>query len=705
MPDRCTPTAEKPSPELAALARAHGVATSYRDFADVEVTVPPATVVTILGRLGVDASTPERIAAARTETEEAPWRRLLPPTVVVRGDAEVREVVVHAPAGVRAALVVHTEQGGRVDVGPGSAGAQRGDRVAATFRLPDLPFGWHRLEATAGAESGRSVLIVAPTRVERSDVGRAWGWMVQLYSLRSAGSWGLGDYADLAEVARWSGAEQGAGVVLCNPLHAVNPVPPIQPSPYYPTSRRFRSPLYLRVPDVPEYAAAPPDVRARVDALRPDAPADRIDRDPVWTAKVAALELLWPYVRQDALGAYRQEQGAGLEDFALFCALAERYGVPWQDWPAELHRPDAPAVAALRDELADRTAFHAWLQLLCDSQLAAAGEAARAAGMPVGIVHDLAVGVDPGGADAWGLQDVLATDVTVGAPPDSFNQQGQDWRLPPWRPDRLAEAGYAPFRDMLRAVLRSAGGVRIDHVLGLFRLWWVPAGSSAADGTYVSYDDEALLGVLALEAHRAGALVVGEDLGTVEPRVTATLAERNILGSAVLWFERDTDAEGDDAGPLPPRKWREQVMASVTTHDLPTAAGFLADEHVRVRAELGQLGHSVAEEEARVAKERDELLTLLRGEGLLAADATAEDTVLAMHAVLARAPSRLVLAALGDAVGDLRQPNLPGTVDEYPNWRLPVAAGDGHPMTLEELEASPAVRRLAALLAGRVGPE
>jgi 4-alpha-glucanotransferase len=311
-------------------------------------------------------------------------------------------------------------------------------------------------------------------------------------------------------------------------------------------------------------------------------------------------------------------------------------------------------------------------------------------------VHDLAVGVDPGGADAWGLQDVLATGVTVGAPPDSFNQQGQDWRLPPWRPDRLAEVGYAPYRDMLRAVLRHSGGVRIDHVMGLFRLWWIPPGTSAADGTYVSYDDEALLGVLALEAHRAGALVVGEDLGTVEPRVSEALAERDILGSAVLWFERDPDTDR----PLPPQKWREQVMASVTTHDLPTATGFLADEHVRVRAELGQLGHSVEEERARVAQERADLLAMLTEEGLLAGDATAEGTVLAMHAVLARAPSRLVLAALGDAVGDLRQPNLPGTVDEYPNWRLPVADGTGRPVSLEELESADRVRRLAALLAG-----
>jgi 4-alpha-glucanotransferase len=691
------------SPALTELARAYGVATSYEDWSGSQVAVPPATVIAVLGGLGVDASTPERIAAARAERDEAPWRRLLPPTVVVRGDADVREVVVRAPAGAPVTLTVEREDGAAVPVGMGTEGERRTvdgvARVAVTFRLPDLPYGWHRLTATTGhptpATRGTAVLVVAPSRVERSDVDRTWGWMVQLYSVRSAADWGLGDYADLAELARWSGGELGAGVLLCNPLHATSPVVPVEPSPYYPSSRRFRSPLYLRVEATPEYAAANPELRARVDALRPETDPDRIDRDAAWTAKLAALELLWPLARDEELREYRAEQGAGLADFALFSALAERHGVPWQDWPAELRRPDTPAVAELRAELAGRVAFHEWLQLRCDEQLAAAGAAARDAGMPIGIVHDLAVGVDPGGADAWGLQDVLAMDMTVGAPPDSFNQQGQDWRLPPWNPQRLAEAGYAPYRDMLRAVLRSAGGVRIDHVMGLFRLWWIPAGASPADGTYVSYDDEALLGVLALEAYRAGALVVGEDLGTVEPRVSRTLAARNILGSAVLWFEQD-----DDGAPLPPEKWREQVMASVTTHDLPTAAGFLADEHVRIRAELGQLGHSEAEERARVADERDQLLAMLRENGLLGADPSPAETVRAMHAVLARAPSRLVLAALGDAVGDLRQPNLPGTVDEYPNWRLPVADGSGRPVRLEELRSDPEVRRLAALLAG-----
>jgi 4-alpha-glucanotransferase len=330
--------------------------------------------------------------------------------------------------------------------------------------------------------------------------------------------------------------------------------------------------------------------------------------------------------------------------------------------------------------------------------------------MPVGVVHDLAVGVDPGGADAWGLQDVLATGATVGAPPDSFTQQGQNWGLPPWNPRHLAEAGYAPYRDMLRAVLRSAGGARIDHVLGLFRLWWVPNGRSAAEGTYVRYDPDAFLGVLALEAHRAGALVVGEDLGTVEAHVATALAAHNVLGSNVLWFEReDPDPERDAEGelpdrPRPPAEWREGAAASVTTHDLPTAAGFLSGEHVRLRAKLGVLSRPESEEQAGAEHEREMLLGLLRTEGLITGDSPSEEEIiLGMHALLGRTPCRVVLASPSDAVGDLRQPNLPGTTDEYPNWRLPLAVpgsaqGEHHPITLEEFMSSSRTLRLAQTL-------
>ena len=681
------------TPDLDQLAQAHGVATSYLDWSDSPVEVAPSAVASALAAMDVDASTPEAVAAALAEVEAAPWRRLLPPSVVLRGPGGSvgGEVLLHVEAAADVQLVAELEDGSSVPVPvPGASGPVRDGVVRRTVRLPDLPYGWHRLRATAGDRTATCVLCVAPDRLELPPgLTRTWGWMVQLYTLRSERSWAMGDYADLRTVLERSAAD-GAGTVLLNPLHAETPVPPVNPSPYSPSSRRFRSMIYLSVEDVPEYAAAPADVRAAVDALRPPAEPDRIPRDPVLTAKLAALDLLWPSHREQALADWRAQQGTALEQFALFCALAEQHGHDFHGWPEDLRRPDAPGVAAAREASADRVAFWCWVQLLVDEQLAGLG-----ADMVVGVVHDLAVGVDAGGADAWALQDVLALGTTVGAPPDSFNQQGQDWGLPPWRPDRLAEAGYLPLRDMVRGVLRHAGGLRIDHVMGLFRLWWVPVGSTAADGTYVSYDADAMLGVLALEAHRAGALVVGEDLGTVEPRVGEALTAAGVLGSSVLWFEREEDEF------LPPQQWRELALATVTTHDLPTAAGFLAEEQVRVRHELGQLSVPVEQERAGVRRDRAALLAMLEAAGLL--EGPDADEVLAMHAALVAAPSRLVLAAFGDAVGDLRQPNLPGTVDEYPNWRLPVADGSGRPLALEELLDSEGVRRMAGLLRGVSG--
>ena len=677
---------------LAELAAACGVATSYQDWLDRPTAVRRTAVVAALAALDVDAATPAAVEAALREREDAVWRRLLPPSVVLRG-AE-RGVAVRAPEDADVALQVLLEDGSTLDVVvPGTVAERRDGRVLHPVELPRLPLGWHELRATTAGVTETAVLVVAPARIALpAGLDRAWGWMVQLYSLRSAASWGLGDYADLRTVVEATAAD-GGGAVLLNPLHAETPVLPLNPSPYSPSSRRFRSPSYLRVEDVPEHAAAPQDVRDAVAALRPETDPDRVPRDPAWSARLAALELLWPLHREQDLAAFRAEQGDALEQFALFCALAEQHGTPWQDWPEELRRPDSPAVAAAAQQHADRVAFWCWVQLLVDEQLAGLGR-----GMAVGVVHDLAVGVDAGGADAWALQDALALGTTVGAPPDSFNQQGQDWGLPPWRPDRLAELGYGPFRDVVRGCLRHAGGLRIDHVMGLFRLWWVPQGAGADEGTYVSYDSDALLGVLALEAVRTGALVVGEDLGTVEPRVRTDLDATGVLGSAVLWFERDEDSGAF----LPPDQWRELALATVTTHDLPTAAGFVAEEHVRVRHELGQLGLPLEQEQERTREERAQLLDMLTRSGLLAA--SHGDVVLAMHAALVASSSRLVLAAFGDAVGDVRQPNLPGTVDEYPNWRLPVADGQGRPLLLEELLGSAGVRRLTRLMREGVGP-
>ncbi len=310
--------------------------------------------------------------------------------------------------------------------------------------------------------------------------------------------------------------------------------------------------------------------------------------------------------------------------------------------------------------------------------------------MALGIMHDLAVGVHPRGADAWSMQDTLARGINVGAPPDAFNQLGQDWSQPPWQPNRLAELAYAPYRDLIARLLRHAGALRIDHIIGLFRLWWIPAGTTADRGTYVHFDHEALIGILALEGHRAGAVVVGEDLGNVEPAAREYLKERGIVGTSLLWFERD------DAGhPLPASRWREYSLASVTTHDLPPTAGYLSGDHVELRDALGLLTRSVDEERAADESDRDAWLTVLRDQGELPVGATVEETVTALYRYLTLTPARLVCIALTDAVGDRRTQNQPGTTDEYPNWRVPLSGPDSVPLLLEDVRASTRARALA----------
>lgn len=658
-----TPT---PAPEdLQRLAAAHGVATSYRNERREAVPVDAEVVIKVLGLLDVAAEdeTSRRRELARVEELNRP--EVLAPTVAIRLTGQA--------APLPGAAVVIAEDGTETEVHDTIPG--------------DLAPGWYRLRTRDGQEA---ILVAAPSQVPSTP--DTWGWMLQLYGLRSERSWGIGDLGDLREFVGWTAREHGAGAVLLNPLHAPGPTHPVQPSPYTPSSRRFANPLALRIEDLGAYHRADAQTRAEVDALRVSADTTRIDHDLVWAAKRAALETLWRNEgRPSPLdGRSGGEPATGLADWATYCALAERHGGRWSQWPESLRDVAGSAVAAANRELAPRVAFHAWVQQRCAEQLTAVRNAAREAGMALGVLHDLAVGVDPDGADAWALADVLATGVSVGAPPDNFTPRGQNWGLPPWRPDRLAATGYAPLRDMLRAVLTHADGLRIDHVAGLWRLWWVPPGDGPDRGTYVHYDADVMLAVLSLEAHRAGATVVGEDLGTVEPEVTQALAERGILGCAVSWFTRDESAPDEPL--LPSAKWPARAAASLSTHDLPTAAGFLRGEHVRARAELGLLD-DVPAEEASAAQGRAEWVQLLRTEGLLP-DSSSEPeewaVISAMHRFLAATPSRLKLISPYDVIAEPRQPNLPGTVDEYPNWRLPLAE------TFEQLRADPRVAEIAA---------
>ena len=702
-------------PQLQQLADAYDIATEYWDWQGRHVQVAPETIISVLGALDVDASTPELAQQALGESEGRRWARMLPPFLANR-TGRAASVWVHVTHGDPVEVWIDLETGeSRDDLRQLENWAEPRDvdgRLVgeATFALPeDLPLGYHTLHARSGGAEAAMSLIITPEWLgfpERMGERRAWGLATQLYSVRSQQSWGVGDLVDLADLAVWSASQHRADYVLINPLHAAEPIPPMEPSPYLPTTRRFANPLYLRVERIPEYADAGPEARADVVALRDQLERQpgilgRIDRDAAWAAKRAALAVLHGLPRtagrELAYRAYCVREGQGLEDYATWCALVEIHGPDWTTWPEGLRHPRSDEVSAFAVEYSAEVDFHRWLQWVLDEQLGATQRGTVDAGMSLGIMHDLAVGVHPHGADSWMLSDIYASDISVGAPPDPYNQNGQNWTQRPWRPDRLAESAYAPFREMVSTILRHAGGIRVDHVIGMFRLWWIPQGGLPTAGTYVRYDHEALIGILALEAYRAGALVVGEDLGTVEPWVRDYLSERGILGTSVLWFEFAFDEGG---APLPAERWRTYCLASVTTHDLPPTAAYLVGDHVRLRDELGLLTRSLAEEQAADEGERQAWLDNLRARGALAEGAGVEETIQALHRYLTWTPSRLLGLALTDAVGDRRAQNQPGTLDEYPNWRVPLTGPDGELLMLEDVLTSQRAADLAAVLSG-----
>ncbi len=700
------------NPHLAELADAFGIATEFWDWKGRLTEITDETVIAVLAGMDVDAHDPQAAAAALQVVRERPWGRVLPPCVVSEQGAPYR-VLVHVPHGEGVRLSVRLEDGAHRDVPQAEHLVE--PRVIndtligeAAFDLPtDLPLGYHRLQAVTDAGQTESTLVITPAFLGfPASMGekRTWGYAVQLYSLTSAESWGLGDFSDLADLAIWSATQQYAGYVLVNPLHAAEPTPPLEASPYLPMSRRFVNPIYLRPEAVPEYAELDEDSRGLIWDLKVKlatalAGADLIDREPIWTTKLAALRIIFDAgmrpARRMAFNDFLRREGRGLTQFATWCALVGVHGQNFREWPAELQRPSSPEVAEFAAAHHNDIVFHAWLQFQATDQLRSAQSAARNAGMKVGVMNDLAVGVSGRSAEAWTYSNLFADGVSVGAPPDHFNQTGQDWGQAPWRPDRLDELSYAPFRQMVAGVLRHSGGLRVDHIMGLFRLWWVPAGKSANQGTYVRYNHEAMVGILALEAHRAGALVVGEDLGVVEPWVRDYLRRRGILGTSIEWFERD-----EQGRPLAPEDWREYCLASVTTHDLPPTAGYLAGEHIRLQHSLGLLTESLNVELDQARRERSAVIAGLVERGLLDRTDT-EDTeaiVLAMHRFLVATPARVLCAALTDAVGDRRTQNQPGTSTEYPNWRVPLSGPDGRPLALEDLYVDERAFRLATVM-------
>ncbi len=709
MPDGTTP--------LDRLASAYGIAASYDNAARERVVIPPETKTRLLQAMGVDAGEAETHLAA---LEEAEWGRGLPPVIVDRSGGAGVAVTVTVPEGTATlAWKVTLEDGGERQGEADLTGAERvarrdvEDVSFVRLRVPigPLPLGYHSLAIN---EPGAICpLIVAPAAcwlpAAMTGGRRTAGIAIQLPLIRSSRNWGIGDFSDLRRFAAMAGGA-GADVIGLNPLHALFLDAPEAASPYSPASRLLLNPLFIAVDAVWGWnragdLLADPDRAVMLDAARG---ADLVDYTAVADLKLTALHALFAVhkraeapERQDAFARFVEAQTDGFRHACLFLALRAHFAAAtpprpdWRTWPVEFRSPTSPGALRFAAEKPDAVEFQLFVQWIADEQLGAAAEAAAEAGMAVGLYRDLAVGADPAGAETWANANAVIGGASVGAPPDLFMPKGQNWGLPPFNPRALRAEAYASFVELIRANMRHAGGLRIDHVMGLMHLWCVPEGCGADAGAYVDYPFEDMLGVLALESHRQTCLVVGEDLGTVPEGFRETMAEANVLSYRVLFFEQDFD----DGTFVLPGDYPEKALAVAGSHDLATLRGWFAGRDNTVKARLGLFPSEAvaAEQEDRRARDRDLLMTVLADRGHLPenGEPDAESFAEAAHAFLAETSSALAMVQLDDLTGETEQVNVPATVTENPNWRRKYRLG------LEEIEAGGLLRSGMAAFAAR----
>ena len=731
------------------LAERFGIVPAYYDNWGCQHLTSERTKRAILAAMGLCVETADELQRELVACEDEPWRQPCDPVMVLRAgenpgswsfripvdDGEEQEVRIRWDIRDEAGCL---QQSGEAvaPLMPVETRMVDGQRYARfEVAVPSgLAMGYYDLLAFGMTPSrvveGALRLILVPSRCYVSpqfrEGRRIWGLSLQLYALRSSRNWGVGDFGDLMELVEWSAKELGAGVIGLSPLHALKNTRPYHISPYAPDSRLYLNVLYLDVERIPEYAEcvraqqmlADTGFRSRLEALRK---SEIVDYDQVYAAKQTILEALFATFQERHLAGdgsdlqpctdrgrsfqeYVHTEADVLEAFALFQALTEemRRQYPlvwvWQDWPEPYRHPNSADVAAFRAKHVLRLRFYQYLQWVVSEQVAEVAEQARALGMPIGLYHDVALANDRSGSDAWVFQDVLVLGADSGCPPDAFAPEGQNWGLPPVNPFRLRTSGYRLFIELLRKNMKYGGALRLDHVMELFRLFWIPRGLPSFAGAYVRYPAEDLLGILALESVRHQTVIVGEDLGTVPDWVRERLAASGVLSYRVFYFERTGDGEGKA-----PLAYPDQAVAVVTTHDLPTLTGFWAAEDIQVRGRLGlypdDIARHLAWEERRQVKEG--ILRALKAQRLLPDGLTEELSTVpnmtpelchAIHLYLARTPCWMVLATLDDLLGELAQTNLPGTVDSYPNWSRKTAR------SLEELQEEPRLKQLAAEL-------
>ena len=713
---------------LRRLADQVGIVPSYLDQTGREWReTTPEACRSLLAAMRIDASSDEAAEAAlRALRSDAREELVEPVRVVEQSDlTRSRHVAVRLgspPTGeARWRVQLDTEDGASWREEGQWPGGTRAELPLPWSGAP--PLGYHRVRvsiAFPGSErEGEQSLIIVPSRcvTPRDRLGdrRVFGFIANLYTLRSDRNWGIGDFTDLDALVAWAG-DVGAAFVGLNPLHALLDRGEYI-SPYSPVSRVFRNPIYIDPAAVPEMRLAGriaeriehPELQAELNLLR-EVPHVHYER--VMALKTPVLEELHRYfveqersagsARARAYDAFVREADPELTRFATWMAIAESLRVwSWKAWPTELRDPGSAAVRRFQTEHALEVDRHRWIQFELDRQLGAAAARAQSVGMPIGLYQDLAIGTSPTGADTWAQPELFVDGASVGAPPDPYSATGQNWGLPPIDPRALRRDSYRSFVRLARSGFRHAGALRIDHVMGLFRLFWIPEGGTGRDGAFVRYPANDLLGILALESVRHRALVVGEDLGTVPEDVPAALEKWGILSSKVLYFER-----GMDGCFKPAHEYGSLALATANTHDMPTLAGFWEGRDVELRARVGLLEGDAACAAARDERERDKsaLLARLTEDGILATTPTpsnSTDLRGAVHEFLCRTPAALVGVSLDDLAGEKDAVNLPGVgPDRHPSWTRKMS------MTLEEMRERADVRealRCGERAAGTVG--
>jgi len=703
---------------LGRLAVRCGIEAGFRDARGKDIVTRPETQVRLLNGMGVKAETEQQACSVLDEVDRAAWQSCLPSVIVAPDEDGVCTIEAILPAGARVLqwrvqLENGAEQSGSLAVA-GLELVDRDDRCGAEkrrLRLRDLPQGYHRLHLPE--LSAETSLIVTPKSCWLPDrlwkgLG-LWGIAVQLPLLRSARNWGIGDFSDLAELGKIA-AKHGCGLIGVNPLHQMYLDAPEQASPYSPATRLYLNELYIDVPNIPEFAHCQ-DAQQVIQspafqiALKECRAAPLVDYSAAAVLKIKILRILFRafaagtnQARKDAFCHFRATHGESLERSAIFQVLRQHFSsddpkrADWRRWPQEFQDAGSQAVGRFAEEHQGEVDFLVWLQFIADEQLEAAARSLAKSCIAIGLYRDLAVGCDRLGAETWANADAFLNHAAVGAPPDIFNPAGQNWDLPPFQPDALRSEAYFSFIQLVRANMRYAGGLRIDHVMGLQHLYCIPDGEEPSRGAYVRYPIDDLVGILALESQRHRCLVVGEDLGTVPDGLREKMADANILSYRVLFFEQD----GDTGEFTMPGEYPRLAVAVAGNHDLATLRGWWEARDLDLKASLGLYPseYEITAQRDRRGRDREAILKAFRSQGVLPRDEeiSVEQFAFAAYKFLAHTGSVLVVAQLDDMTGEIDPVNVPGTSQEHPNWRRK------YQMTLEGLASDDAPWRIVEIL-------